>query len=82
MGVYLKAALQLLIAIAFGIWIFGAIAKKAGYSRWLGFMMLVPVLNIGVLIWFAFTEWPIETAVMRLRHGEPEVPEAIWRDPM
>jgi hypothetical protein len=70
---YLKDVLQLAIGGAFAIWIFGNIAKKAGYSRLLAFAMLVPLLNIGVLIWFANSEWPIERSLMRLRLGEPDL---------
>jgi hypothetical protein len=36
----------------------GAIARKAGYSRWYGLLMVVPLVNI-VLIWiFAYAKWP------------------------
>jgi hypothetical protein len=44
------------------------------HSRWLGFTMLVPFVNLAMLIWFALSEWPIETALTRLRHGQPELP--------
>ncbi len=40
--------------------IFGAIFRKAGYSGWLGLLMLVPVVNLCVLVWFATTTWPLE----------------------
>jgi hypothetical protein len=78
---YWKEILQGTIAVIFAIWIFGTIAKKAGYSRWFGLAMLVPLLNIGMLIWFANTEWPIQTSLVRLCCGEPETPPtAIWRE--
>ncbi|MCP1728213.1 hypothetical protein J2T60_002213 [Natronospira proteinivora] len=35
------------------------IAGKAGFQPWLGLLMLVPVVNLGFLAWFAFTDWPI-----------------------
>ena len=79
MGMYLRPIVQFVVAVTFAIWIFGAIAKKAGYSRWLGFAMLIPLLNIGTLIWFAYSEWPIETSLHRLRNGETESDAAIWR---
>ena len=73
--------IQAVVVSVFWAWIFSRIAKKAGYPRWLGFAMLVPALNIGMLIWFSFTEWPIETAVVRLEAGEPRTePVAIWRE--
>jgi ABC-type spermidine/putrescine transport system permease subunit II len=42
---------------------------KAGYSRWLCLTMLVPLVNIGVLLWFGFSKWPAETELERLRAG-------------
>jgi hypothetical protein len=38
--------------------ILGRIFAKAGYSRWLGLTMLVPFLNMIVICWFAFADWP------------------------
>ena len=29
--------------------------------------MLVPVVNLGVALWAAFTEWPVTTEVERLK---------------
>src|SRR5262245_21257358 len=40
--------------------IFGAIFRKAGYNGWLGLLMMVPMVNLGVLAWFATTNWPLE----------------------
>ena len=36
------------------------IAKKAGYEPWYGILMIVPILNLVLLYFFAFTEWPAE----------------------
>jgi hypothetical protein len=46
------------IAAAFGVLVVGRIYSKAGYSRWLGLTYIVPLVNIIVLIWFAFADWP------------------------
>jgi len=35
------------------------IVGKAGFQPWLGLLMLVPVVNLGFLVWFAFTDWPV-----------------------
>ena len=81
MGGYKGEAIRALIVCVFWAWIFSGMAKKAGYPQWLGFAMLVPVLNIGLLIWFAFAEWPIETRLTRVEAGGPsEEPKAIWRE--
>jgi uncharacterized membrane protein (DUF373 family) len=51
-----------ILAVVLVVWIGGAIVRKAGYSRWLSLLLLIPGLNI-VLIWvFAFAKWPAERA--------------------
>ena len=40
--------------------IFGAIFRKAGFSGWLGLLMVVPPVNLCLLLWFATTTWPLE----------------------
>lgn len=52
--------------ILFGLLISGAvliipmwkICSRAGYSPWLSIMFLVPILNILLLYYLAFAEWP------------------------
>jgi hypothetical protein len=34
------------------------IFKKAGYSSWLGLLMVVPIVNLVLLYFLAFSEWP------------------------
>jgi hypothetical protein len=43
------------------------VAKKAGYSPWLGLLYLVPIANLVLLIMFVFSKWPIEREVEQLR---------------
>ena len=50
----------LFIVAVISVVIHGAIFKKAGYSFWCGLLMLIPIVNLIWLIWFALTEWPIE----------------------
>lgn len=45
--------------IGLGIFPFWKIFSKAGFSPWLSLTILVPLLNIGVLYYLAFAEWPI-----------------------
>jgi len=40
---------------------------KAGYSGAMSLLLLVPVVGIGVMLWFAFTNWPVENEVKILR---------------
>ncbi len=67
-GVPPQAVLALLIPslivsavfLVFFLWMYGRILHKAGYSGWLALLMLIPLVNIILIIWFAFTTWPLE----------------------
>jgi len=37
---------------------FWFIFKKAGYPPWLGLLMVVPIANIAMLYFLAFSDWP------------------------
>ena len=51
--------IALLLAIVVGVsWY--RIAGKAGFNPWLGLLMLVPLVNIAFLLWFAFSDWPVQ----------------------
>jgi len=41
------------------IWPVWIIFSKAGFTGWLSLLLLVPVLNILVLYYVAFSKWPI-----------------------
>jgi hypothetical protein len=49
-----------LAMIAFFIYCYCRIAGRAGYSPWAGLLMLVPLVNIILIFYFAFTTWPVE----------------------
>ncbi|MDR9468023.1 hypothetical protein [Marinospirillum sp.] len=34
------------------------ICKRAGYPGWLGLLIVVPLLNLGLLYFLAFAKWP------------------------
>lgn len=63
-------ALALTLLSAFSL-IYGLpdylIFKKAGYSGVLGLGMLVPGVNVVLVFWFAFSEWPIHRQLKKLR---------------
>ncbi|MDC0325540.1 hypothetical protein OAM01_02165 [bacterium] len=52
-------------------WIMFALARKAGYgtekSLLLGIGILVPVVNLGILIWFVSTTWLLEARLASLK---------------
>jgi len=63
-------AVWIVIAIAifiFSIVMYWKIATKAGYNGALSLLLLVPIVNFLMLILFAFSEWPVEQEVRRLR---------------
>lgn len=47
--------------------VWGKIFSKAGYSAWLAAALFVPLINLGVIIWFAFAKWPVLSELARLR---------------
>ena len=56
--------LMMLVSAALIIVPFWFIFKKAGYSQWLGVLMVVPIVNFLMLYFLAFSDWP------RLRERE------------
>ena len=63
-------AIAVLVVAVFVIsWIF--ICSKAGYSKWLGLLMLVPLVNVIFFLYFAFARWPI------LRGRQEEAPAPV-----
>jgi hypothetical protein len=59
--------LHLLIVAAFVVIPFWQIFAKAGFSGWLSFLMLVPIVNALALYFLAFSDWPV------LRRGPSQV---------
>lgn len=56
--------LMMLVFAALIIVPFWFIFRKAGYSQWLGLLMVVPIVNLVMLYFLAFSDWP------RLRERE------------
>jgi uncharacterized protein (DUF983 family) len=52
------APLMMLIIGALIVIPFLVIFEKAGYSKWLSLLMVVPVVNIIAIYYLAFSEWP------------------------
>ena len=49
------------------VWPAARICRRAGFSRWLGVLAIVPLANL-LLVWFvAFAEWPLEHAARQSR---------------
>lgn len=47
------------------------IFQRAGYSGALGLLMILPLVNLIVLLWFAFADWP----VLQARAEQEATPE-------
>jgi hypothetical protein len=47
--------------------VFWKVSQKAGLAPWLGLLMLLPVVNLGVGLYVAFTSWPALAEVGRLK---------------
>jgi len=49
------------------------ICSKAGFSGWIGLVALVPIANILLLYFLAFSQWPIERRRSRASglHDDP-----------
>jgi len=45
------------------IWPASRICAKAGYSPWLGLVAILPVGNVFLLWFLAFSEWPVRRSV-------------------
>jgi uncharacterized membrane protein YhaH (DUF805 family) len=70
LGAFFAAyAIFLLIILVISIIIYWRIATKAGYPGAYSLLLLIPVVNLIVIIMFAFTEWPIERDLKALRGG-------------
>jgi hypothetical protein len=52
--------------------VFCKISSKAGYPWWYGLGMFVPLVNVFVIIAFAFSEWPIEMEMLDMRLRDPQ----------
>ncbi len=36
------------------------ICQRTGYPGWVGLLILIPVVNLGLLYFIAFSAWPVE----------------------
>lgn len=58
----------LILGVVFAV--YGQIFRKAGHSRFWALCILVPLVNLVVLLWFAYSKWPIEAELERLRMAQ------------
>ncbi len=67
MPMYMGASgpIAMLIFAALIVIPFWFIFTKAGYSKWLSLLMLVPIANVIMLYFLAFSTWPIHRGTER-----------------
>ena len=53
--------------VVFCVYLYCRVARKAGWSSWARILVLVPIVNIIVMLYFAFAEWPIARENKMLR---------------
>ena len=53
------------------IWPLWRICRKTGYGGVLSIGLLVPFLNIAILLYLAFSEWPIERELKQFKSANP-----------
>lgn len=58
--------LVLLATLALTVFVFWRIFKRAGYGGLLGLLMLVPGVNVAMMLYLAFAEWPVLKRVREL----------------
>jgi hypothetical protein len=60
--------LAIILGLAFWSFIWSRIFEKAGYSQWWGLVMAVPLANVVAPVIFAFSDWPVDAELRRLRN--------------
>jgi hypothetical protein len=58
MWMWPSGSLMMLVFAALVVVPFWFIFAKAGFSRWLSLLMVIPVVNLITLYIFAFSAWP------------------------
>jgi len=66
-GAVLVGLLVGLAAFVFAIVIYWRIVSKAGYSGAMSLLLFIPIVNLIMIIIFAFSEWPIQKELNQLR---------------
>jgi hypothetical protein len=61
--------LTMLVLFLIPIVVAWRITVKAGYTGVLSLLLLIPVVNIVMLLIFAFSEWPIQAKLRAMKSG-------------
>ena len=66
-GVVVFSLIAGLIGFIFALVIYWRIFSKAGYNGARSLLMLIPIVNLIIVIMFAFSEWPVQRELKQLR---------------
>jgi hypothetical protein len=69
------AQLFALLLIIISIWISWRLVSKTGYSGVLALLLYIPFVNLLVLLFLAFSEWPVEEKLREYRKHFGELPQ-------
>ena len=58
LSVVIAALLVVGIVVGIVVWPYSRIFRKAGFSPWLGLLMPVPAVNLFMIFFLAFADWP------------------------
>jgi hypothetical protein len=80
LAMYLQVAIYIVLPAA----AYALVFQKAGYSPWLGLLMLLPLVNLILLVWFATTTWPLERGHSRssARDSSSSDADTTWEQKM
>ena len=61
--------LLFLLLGVFQVWPWTKIFARTGRPAWMGLLMLIPLVNLALFLYLAFSEWPIEQELRARRAG-------------
>ena len=68
-------AMILLVVFTVAVIVWWKICKKAGYSGWLGLLMIIPIANLVLPLVIAFSEWPVLREIKALKQAQSPGPQ-------
>src|SRR5215467_10541404 len=73
------AEFVIIVAVVLSVWAYWRIFAKAGYPGAMGILMVIPLLNVIMLFFLAFSEWPVLKELKALRERVPTLRSAADR---
>ena len=73
------AELVIVVVAVLCVWAYWRIFAKAGYPGAMGILMAIPILNVIMLFYLAFSEWPVLKELKALRERVPTLTSAADR---